>query len=74
MNVHEYRTKHAASVERWSHTIHNLMEGANVRDPVEILPEIVTAILQHAVLEAREVAEASARHTVQKMFRKVAAP
>src|SRR5262249_26037596 len=36
-------------------------------------PEIVVAIMQHAALEARETARATARAEVQRMLRKVAA-
>src|SRR5262245_21792369 len=74
MNVHEYRAQHADAVKKWTHTIHNLMEGAGVRDPLEVLPEIVVAIMQHAERAARQDARAAARAELQRLLKKAAAP
>ena len=74
MNVHEYRAQHAAAVKMWTHTIKNLMEGAGVRDPLEVLPEIVVAIMQHAERAARQDARAAARADIQRLLKKAAAP
>jgi|SRR6516162_4777886 hypothetical protein len=74
MNVHEYRAQHAAAVKMWTHTIKNLMEGAGVRDPLEVLPEIVVAIMQHAERAARQDARAAARAEIQRLLKKAAAP
>jgi len=73
MNVHEYRAQHAAAVKMWTHTIHNLMEGAGARDPLEILPELIVAIMQHAERAARQDARGAARNEMQRLLRKAAA-
>jgi len=74
MDVHTYRAQHAGAVKKWTHTIHNLMEGAGVRDPIEVLPEIIVAIMQHAERAARQDARAAARAKIQRLLRKAAVP
>ena len=74
MGVGEYRAQWTAAVKRWAHTLRSLMEAAGVSDPVEVLPEIVASICEHAKLEARKAAVAEAASQVQKMLRKAMAP
>jgi hypothetical protein len=74
LNTYEFRSQRKAAVERWTTVIRELMDQANVSDPASVLPEIAARIIEDTAQIAREEAEVTARHTVQKMFRKVAAP
>jgi hypothetical protein len=47
------------------------MDECGVVDPLELLPEILARIEEHAIGEARRAAKAAAREEVQKMLRKV---
>jgi hypothetical protein len=73
LGTQEFRGQRKAAVEHWTAVIRELMDQANARDPVEILPQIAARIIEDTAKIAREEAEVAARHTVQRMLRKVAA-
>ena len=60
-----------AAIEQWTTTIRGCMDECGADDPVEILPEILTRLEEHAVGEARAAARAAAREEVQRLLRKV---
>jgi short-subunit dehydrogenase involved in D-alanine esterification of teichoic acids len=63
-----------AAIESWTATIRAQMQEHSVRDPVEILPELLTLVEERAISEARAAAKTAAREEVQRMLRKVIAP
>jgi hypothetical protein len=60
-----------AAVERWTATIRGLMQKHNVDDPLEVLPEILGQLEEHAIGEARATAKVAAREEVRALLRKV---
>jgi hypothetical protein len=50
------------------------MDECGVDDPVEILPELLARLEEHAIGEARTAAKVAAREEVQRLLRKVMAP
>ena len=72
--LHEFRVQRRAAIDKWTHTIKNMMEEFGATDPVEILPVIAASLLEHAVVEARETAETTARAEIQRLLRKAAVP
>src|SRR5262245_11125043 len=74
MTLATYRADQAAAVKRWASLLHEIMEASGASDPMECLPEIITAIERSAKGTARKTAEAVARTEVQKMLRKVMTP
>jgi len=69
-SVHEFRTDRAAAIERWTHSIRNIMKEHGASDPVECLPAIVASVLEHAVVAARDEAQTTARAEIQRLLRK----
>jgi len=60
-----------AAIDRLTTLIRSQMTEHGVSDPVEILPEILTRLEEHAVGEARKAAKVAAREEVQRLLRKV---
>jgi hypothetical protein len=50
------------------------MDECGAVDPVEILPELLARLEEHAIGEARAAAKVAAREEVQRLLRKVVAP
>ena len=73
LNTAEYRARHKRAVDNWTEVIRELMTQNAAHDPVEILPELCTHIVEEIAGIAEAKAEVTARCAVQKMFRKVAA-
>jgi hypothetical protein len=59
-----------AAIESWTTLIRAQMQEHNVNDPVEILPELLARLEEHAIGEARAAAKAAAREEVQRLLRK----
>lgn len=62
------------AIEQWTVTIRARMAECGARDPIELLPELLVRIEEHAVGEARTAARVAAREEVRAMLRKVVAP
>ena len=73
LNTSEYRARHKAAIDSWTEIIRTLMTQNAAHDPVEILPELCTHIVEEIAGIAEAKAEASARFTVQRMLKKVMA-
>src|SRR5262245_13884690 len=70
-SVTQFRTDRANAIEMWTHSIRNIMkEHGVISDPVECLPAIIASVVEHAVVAAREEAEATARREIQRLLRK----
>src|SRR5262245_15887612 len=61
------------AIESWTTTIRARMAECGARDPVEILPELLARLEEHAVGEARTAARVAAAEQVRVMLRKVLA-
>jgi hypothetical protein len=72
--LHQFRVERSAAIKKWTHTIRTMMEEHGASDPVEILPAIAASLLEHAVVEARETAETTARAEIQRLLRKAVVP
>lgn len=70
MDVEKYRTQQVASVRRWATLLHEIMQAAEVDDPMAVLPEIIVAIERSAKGAAIKAAEAAARTETQRILRK----
>jgi hypothetical protein len=64
-------TSRKTAIENWTSLIRARMDECGAIDPLEILPEILTRLEEHAVGEARAAARAAAREEVQRLLRKV---
>jgi hypothetical protein len=68
------------TVEKYRHEqvdatlLHEIMEAAEVNDPMAVLPEIIVAIERAAKGAAIKTAVASARTEVQRLLRKAMVP
>src|SRR5262249_31824317 len=51
-SVSQFRTDRASAIEKWTHSIRNIMKEHGAADPVECLPAIVASVLEHAVVAA----------------------
>jgi hypothetical protein len=66
----EFKAQRKRMVEEWSAKIRGLMDQCGARDPVEVLPEIVTLMLEDLRGVAREEAQQAAKGMVQKMLKR----
>ena len=73
LNTSEYRLRHKRAVDSWTEVIRELMTQNAARDPVEILPEVLTHLVEEIAGIAEAKAEITARSTVQRMLKKVMA-
>ena len=73
LNTAEYRARHKRAIDSWTEVIRELMTQNAAHDPVEILPELCTHIVEEIAGIAEAKAEAAARFTVQRMLKKVIA-
>ena len=64
-------TSRKTAIENWTSLIRARMDECGAIDPLEILPEILTRLEEHAVGEARAAARAAAREEVRRLLRKV---
>src|SRR5262245_28678108 len=69
-SVTQFRIDRANAIDKWTHTIRNLMDEYKASDPVECLPAIVASVLEHAVVAARDEAQTTARLEIQRLLRK----
>jgi hypothetical protein len=69
-SVSQFRTDRANAIDKWTHSIRNIMKEHGVSDPVECLPAIVASVLEHAVVAARDEAQTTARLEIQRLLRK----
>jgi len=69
-SVSQFRTDRASAIEKWTHSIRNIMKEHGAADPVECLPAIVASVLEHAVVAARDEAQTTARLEIQRLLRK----
>jgi hypothetical protein len=74
ISMEAYHARHKAAIESWTTTIRARMDECGVDDPVEILPELLARLEEHAIGEARAAAKVAAREEVQRLLRKVVAP
>src|SRR5215831_1534294 len=74
MTLEKYRSEQAAAVRKWATLLHEIMQAAEVDDPIAVLPEIIVAIERGAKGVAHRTAEAAARVEVQRMLRKAMIP
>ena len=70
----EYKGMRRRMVQKFTETLHALMQEANTTDPVSILPDALASVCEEAIIEARKVAKESARHEIQKRWLKAAQP
>jgi len=73
-SVQDFRTERAAAIEKWTHTIRNMMQEHGVSDPIECLPAIIASVLEKAIVEARDTATIAARNEIKRLLRKAVAP
>ena len=70
LNTAEYRSRHKAAIDNWTEIIRELMTQNAAHDPIEILPELCTHIVEEVAGIAEAKAEVAARSTVQRMLKK----
>jgi hypothetical protein len=67
-------TARKAVIANWTTLIRARMDECGAVDPVEILPELLARLEEHAIGEARAAAKVAAREEVQRLLRKVVVP
>jgi hypothetical protein len=70
----EYRGTRRRMVEKFTETLHALMQEANTNDPVSILPDALVSAIEEAVIQARIAAKEAARREIQKRLARAGAP
>jgi hypothetical protein len=70
VSLEQCLTARKAAIAHWTTLIRAQMQEYNVNDPVEILPELLARLEEHAVGEAR-AARMAAREEVRVLLRKV---
>jgi hypothetical protein len=73
LSLEQCLTARKAVIANWTTLIRAQMQEHNVNDPVEILPELLARLEEHAVGEARAAARVAAREEVRVLLRKVIA-
>jgi hypothetical protein len=71
VSLEQCLTARKAAIGHWTTLIRAQMQEHGVSDPVEILPELLVRLEEHAVGEARTAAKAAAREEVRALLRKV---
>jgi hypothetical protein len=72
LTTREYRERQKKSVEDWAVILHEIMEQHGAHDdPLAVLPQILTRVMEDAGRLAEKRAETAARSVVLRMLRKV---
>ena len=72
-SIDEYRSWRDEEIERWCDFLHAKMAELHADDPSEILPQLAMAIEERCMVEARKIAEATAKSVVALMLRRAMA-
>jgi hypothetical protein len=70
LTTREYRERQKTAVEEWSAVLHQIMDQNGAHDPLEVLPQILTRVMEDAGRLAEKRAESAARSMVLRMLRK----
>jgi hypothetical protein len=72
-SLEEFIATRDAIADGWAKWFRAEMDKFGAEDPVEVLPNALARIEQHAIAEAREAAKAAAQAEVRTMLRRAIA-
>jgi hypothetical protein len=70
----EYSGMRRRAVGQWTEIIRALMVESNVTDPLQVLPDICSSLVEEAVAQARIAAKESAKREIQRRWLKASQP
>jgi hypothetical protein len=70
MSLDQYLIGRNQAVDEWTRWFHAEMDNHRATDPIEVLPQALARVQEHAIAEARRTAEAAARDVVKAIIRR----
>jgi hypothetical protein len=70
LSLDQYLVGRNQAVDEWTRWFHAEMDKCRATDPIEVLPQALACVQEHAIAEARRTAEAAARDVVMAILRR----